>query len=103
MSDDGNDDADDGNDDVEDNNYVDDDSDDEMPMGDNQDAENGPDVNGNACPICLVNARNAVMVPCGHSACFDCANTVMRMPPPRNKCGECRMQIQNTVRVFGMA
>ena len=60
--------------------------------------DNGPSV----CPICLLTPRNAVLNPCGHSACYGCADTVWKMDAPGNKCHECRGEIMSVIRVFGM-
>ncbi|KAL8625680.1 hypothetical protein ACOMHN_043955 [Nucella lapillus] len=57
----------------------------------------------NLCPVCLTSSRNAAIIPCGHSACIHCADTIWKMVPPGNKCHECRGPIANVVRVFGMS
>ena len=57
---------------------------------------------GRMCPICMLTPRNAVINPCGHSACFQCAHTLHNMNWPGNKCHECRGQIISIIRVFGM-
>ena len=54
------------------------------------------------CPVCLQNKRNAVMNPCGHSACYDCADTIYKMQDAGSKCHECRSPILSIIRVFGM-
>ncbi|KAL8593894.1 hypothetical protein ACOMHN_048331 [Nucella lapillus] len=57
----------------------------------------------NLCPVCLTSSRNAVIIPCGHSTCIHCADTIWKMVPLGNKCHECRGPIANVVRVFGMS
>lgn len=57
----------------------------------------------NTCPVCLTVPRSAVLTPCGHSACYTCADTIFKMAPPANKCQECRQPIASVVRVFGMS
>ncbi|KAL8596226.1 hypothetical protein ACOMHN_021266 [Nucella lapillus] len=57
----------------------------------------------NLCPVCLTSSRNAVIIPCGHSACIHCADKIWKMVPLGNKCHECRGPIANVVRVFGMS
>lgn len=74
-----------------------------VPHEDNDDDEDNVVPNGPPpCPICLQNPRNAVMNPCGHSACYDCAHTIHTMQDPGNKCHECRSPILSVIRVFGM-
>ncbi len=50
----------------------------------------------NACVVCLVNDRNAVIIPCGHLCCVACANSLQRAGA---WCPICRGAIANTVRI----
>lgn len=39
----------------------------------------------NSCPVCLLNPRNAVFVPCGHALCYDCGVHVQGNVAPNNR------------------
>ena len=71
---------------------------------DNTDRSSSPTrAPDNSCPVCLLNPRNAVFVPCGHALCYDCGVHVQGDVAPNNRCHCCRADIASVVRVFGMA
>ena len=59
-------------------------------------------VGQNRCPVCLVNGRNSVVNPCGHSACYDCAHRIATSQNMNNTCFECRGPILSIIRVYGI-
>ena len=75
---------------------------DEAPQPEADQEHVGERIN-NICPVCLAAPRSAVVTPCGHSACYSCADTIFQMAPPANKCQEYRQPIMSVVRVFGMS
>lgn len=48
---------------------------------------------GGCCPICMDGARNAALVPCGHTYCAACAARV-------RPCAICRRQVSSVLRLF---
>lgn len=82
---------------------------DDTPPPDNDDDnadgvdDNEPSTQDNICPVCMVSGKNSVINPCGHTGCYECMDVIVNMQPPRNKCPECRIEVINVIRVFGMS
>ncbi|MDY6842423.1 MAG: RING-HC finger protein, partial [Pseudomonadota bacterium] len=55
------------------------------------------------CPVCLGARLSTAFIPCGHSACSACAERIFQMPPPANKCPECRSPIAVVVRIIALS
>jgi len=49
---------------------------------DNNTPTRAPD---NLCPVCLLNPRSAVFVPCGHALCYDCGIRIQGTLVPNNR------------------
>ena len=56
----------------------------------------------NLCAVCLVNEKNAVMVPCGHARfCIDCGNECMRTYTGRRAvCPLCRAPVERCIQML---
>ena len=72
----------------------------------NEDYENEPNENPvtvikNICPVCYNASINAAIMPCGHTFCIDCNNSVVDHTV-LNHCPECRGQVVSIIYLFGL-
>ena len=51
------------------------------------------------CNICFDAKKNCVLIPCGHTYCFDCALKLCSSTP-REPCPECRQRIEDVNQIF---
>ena len=54
-------------------------------------------VNQNAYSVCLRNDKTHAFVPCGHTFCDECQQTLRRL---RAHCPECRSHVESSIRIF---
>ena len=54
----------------------------------------------NPCPICYNNERNMAFIPCGHTVCKKCSNTLMNQDGNIEKCPICRKTIIDTLYIY---
>jgi hypothetical protein len=53
-----------------------------------------------SCPVCMESPRDTAMVPCGHTACAECAQKLLQR---RGNCAECNRTIEQSLRLFGLS
>ena len=66
------------------------------PQAENPQIAN-PQEDANSCKVCLDAPIDTIMLPCRHTACYTCAETLKRMKSP---CHLCRGVIRRLIQFF---